>query len=112
MLPWSSTASCPAYFRQVRVDEEMTAAFPARRFARVVVRLRSGETLDSGQVEAPGEPGDPGWFAVIERKVRRHLAPAAATPAMRRSDPPAAPLAGRNAQELTALLAYGLGDDT
>jgi hypothetical protein len=73
------------------------------------VRLRSGEELDSGVVEAPGEPGDPGWHAVIEHKARRYLDAEAAHPAVRTIDPPAASLAGRDAQQLTALLAYGLG---
>jgi 2-methylcitrate dehydratase PrpD len=94
---------------EVRVDELMTAAFPARRVTRLVVRLRSGEELDSGVVEAPGEPGDPGWHAVIEHKARRYLDAEAAHPAVRTIDPPAASLAGRDAQQLTALLAYGLG---
>jgi 2-methylcitrate dehydratase PrpD len=94
---------------EVRVDELMTAAFPARRVTRLVVRLRSGEELDSGVVEAPGEPGDPGWYAVIEHKTRRYLDPDAAHPAVRTIDPPAASLSGRDAQQLTALLAYGLG---
>jgi 2-methylcitrate dehydratase PrpD len=94
---------------EVRVDGSMTAAFPARRVTRVVVRLRSGEELDSGVVEAPGEPGDPGWYAVIETKARRYLDPDAARPAVRVTDPPAATLAGRDAQQLTALLTYGLG---
>jgi 2-methylcitrate dehydratase PrpD len=94
---------------EVRVDELMTAAFPARRVTRLVVRLRSGEELDSGVVEAPGEPGDPGWHAVIEHKTRRYLDAEAAHPAVRTIDPPAASLSGRDAQQLTALLAYGLG---
>jgi 2-methylcitrate dehydratase PrpD len=94
---------------EVRVDELMTAAFPARRVTRLVVRLRSGEELDSGVVEAPGEPGDPGWHAVIEHKARRYLDAEAAHPAVRTIDPPAASLSGRDAQQLTALLAYGLG---
>jgi 2-methylcitrate dehydratase PrpD len=94
---------------EVRVDELMTAAFPARRVTRLVVRLRSGEELDSGVVEAPGEPGDPGWHAVIEHKARRYLDAESAHPAVRTIDPPAASLSGRDAQQLTALLAYGLG---
>ena len=97
---------------EVREDELMTAAFPARRVTRLVVRLRSGEELDSGVVEAPGEPGDPGWYAVIEHKARRYLDPDAAHPAVRTIDPPAATLSGRDAQQLTALLAYGLGGAT
>lgn len=94
----------------VVVDGAMTAAFPARRRTRVVVRLRSGDELDSGIVEAPGEPDDPGWETVVERKARRYLsAPAGAV--LRRVDPPAASLAGRDADGLVALLAYGLDTD-
>jgi 2-methylcitrate dehydratase PrpD len=105
----SAEVAAVAERTEVRVEELMTAAFPARRETRVVVRLRSGAELDSGLVEAPGEPGDAGWYAVIERKVRRYLDPAVAHPALRMFDPPATPLAGRDAHQLTALLAYGLG---
>ena len=87
----------------------MTAAFPARRMTRVVVRLRSGDQLDSGVVEAPGEPDDPGWEAVVEHKVRRYLR-ANDGPLLRQVDPPAAPLAG-DADGLIAQLAYGLESD-
>ena len=87
----------------------MTAAFPARRMTRLVVRLRSGDELDSGVVEAPGEPGDPGWEAVIEHKVRRYLRPNDG-PLLRHVDPPAAPL-GRRRRRLIAQLAYGLESD-
>ena len=89
-----------------RSTTHMTAAFPARRMTRVVVRLRSGDQLDSGVVEAPGEPDDPGWEAVIEHKVRRYLR-ANDGPLLRQVDPPAA-AAGRRRRGLIAQLAYGL----
>jgi len=91
----------------VVVDGTMTAAFPARRRTRVVVRLRSGDELDSGVVEAPGEPDDPAWEAVVERKARRYLS-ARDGAVLRRVDPPATSLADRGADGLIALIAYSL----
>jgi 2-methylcitrate dehydratase PrpD len=91
----------------VVVDGAMTAAFPARRRTRVLVRLRSGDELDSGVVEAPGEPDDPAWEAVVERKARYYLG-ARDGAVLRRVDPPAASLADRDADGLIALLAYSL----
>jgi 2-methylcitrate dehydratase PrpD len=94
----------------VVVDGALTAAFPARRRTRVVVRLQSGDELDSGVVEAPGEPDDPVWEAVVERKARSYLR-APDGPVLRRVDPPATALMGRGADGLIALLAYGLDID-
>jgi 2-methylcitrate dehydratase PrpD len=94
----------------VVVDGALTAAFPARRRTRVVVRLRSGDELDSGVVEAPGEPDDPVWEAVVERKARSYLGAPDGT-VLRRVDPPATALTGRGADGLIGLLAYGLDLD-
>jgi 2-methylcitrate dehydratase PrpD len=94
----------------VVVDDSMTAAFPARRRTRVVVRLRSGDELDSGVVEAPGEPDDPAWEAVVERKARRYLSTRDGA-VLRRVEPPAASLADRDADGLIALLAYSLNSE-
>jgi 2-methylcitrate dehydratase PrpD len=67
-------AVCAIHARtRVAVDAEMTAAFPARRVASVEVDLRGGRSLRSGPMEAPGEPEDPGWEAVVESKANRFL---------------------------------------
>jgi len=76
----------------------------------VVVRLRSGEQLDSGVMEAPGEPDDPGWEAVVQHKVRRYLAPADEVLAVA-ADPPAAALASGDAGRLVGQVAYGIHRD-
>jgi len=68
---------------EVIVDDELTAAFPARRLTAVEIALTDGRVLAAGPLEAPGEPDDPGWGAIVERKrealidVERDLAPAA-----------------------------------
>jgi 2-methylcitrate dehydratase PrpD len=102
----AAVASCT----ELVIEEELTAAFPDRRLTRVVVRMRSGEQLDSGVVEAPGEPDDPGWEAVVEAKARRYLRPSPG-PLPRRIDPPPASLEGRGADGLIELLAYGLAEE-
>ena len=94
----------------VVVNDQMTTAFPARRMTRVVVKLRSGEQLDSGVVEAPGEPDDPGWEAVVQHKARRYLAPADEVLAVA-ADPPASALASGDAERLVGQLAYGIHRD-
>jgi 2-methylcitrate dehydratase PrpD len=53
----------------VRVDPELTAAFPARRLTAVEVELAGGRRLAAGPLEALGEPGEPGWADVVARKV-------------------------------------------
>ena len=50
------------------VDADFTAAFPARRLTAVEIALRDGRRLQAGPVEAPGEPGDPDWEAIVARK--------------------------------------------
>ena len=93
----------------VRVDPEMTVRFPATRVSRVEVTLRDGSVLDSGVIEAPGEPGQAGWHDVIEGKARRYLRWDRQSPAVTVVDPPPLPLAGRGHEQLVSLLAYGLG---
>lgn len=58
---------------RVVVDSELTAAFPDRRRAEVVVTLADGTRVGSGLMEAFGEPGDAQWAAVVAAKVERHL---------------------------------------
>lgn len=103
--PVAGVADCTT----VRVDPEMTRQFPARRVSRVTVALRDGSVLDSGVVEAPGEPGEPGWHQVIEGKARRYLGWSRSSPAVTMIDPPPLPLADRGHDQLVSLLAYGLG---
>jgi 2-methylcitrate dehydratase PrpD len=88
----------------VEVLPELTAAFPARRFAEVVLELADGSVLRSGRMEAPGEPGSPDWRSVIEGKARSFLAPTGAIPA----SPLATRLGGLGAQEIVELLSEGL----
>jgi 2-methylcitrate dehydratase PrpD len=67
-------AVCAIHARtRVTVDAEMTAEFPARRVASVEVDLRDGRSLHSGPTEAPGEPEDPKWEAVVVSKANRFL---------------------------------------
>jgi 2-methylcitrate dehydratase PrpD len=58
---------------EIVVDEEMTAVFPAQRLAEVSIELSDGSSLTSAICRAGGEPGDPAWRAVVERKVRRFV---------------------------------------
>lgn len=57
----------------VAIDPCMEAAFPDRRLSAVELLLRDGRLLESGILEAPGEPDDPGWEAVVAAKVAREL---------------------------------------
>jgi len=54
---------------QVTVDPGLDRAFPARRLAVVTVTTRDGSTFTSPATEAPGEPEDPEWAAIIEAKL-------------------------------------------
>jgi len=70
--------------RVVRVvDERFARVYPQRRFSEVVVSLDDGSQLRSGATEAPGEPGDPGWFDLVAAKVDRYAPWLAAAPAER-----------------------------
>ena len=93
---------------EVVVDPQLTGAFPARRAAEVSVELADGRTLASGLVEAPGDPGDPGWEAVVERKVRDHLGAGGESPVVRRIEPPARRLGGLDLDGLLRTLTYAL----
>jgi 2-methylcitrate dehydratase PrpD len=61
---------------EVVVDPVLTDAFPDRRLTAVEVRLRGGEVLSAGPLEARGEPGDAGWEDVVRDKVRALVDPA------------------------------------
>jgi 2-methylcitrate dehydratase PrpD len=75
--PWDDPAIAEIAARtEVQVDDELTAAFPARRLAAVTVELRGGATLAAGPLEANGEPDDPGWAQVVTAKVARAIDPA------------------------------------
>jgi 2-methylcitrate dehydratase PrpD len=75
--PWDDPAiAAIAQRTEIAVDDELTAAFPARRLAEVTVHLRDGSALAAGPVEAHGEPDDPDWAQVIAGKVARAIDPA------------------------------------
>jgi len=61
-------ASRLASLVEVDVDPAFSAAFPARRFAVVTVESVDGVVYRSGATEAPGEPEDPGWAEIVQRK--------------------------------------------
>lgn len=88
------------------VSPELDAQFPARRLSRLIVRAADGTKLDSGVVEAPGEPGSDGWEDVVAAKATRHLGISDAT--ISRPQPPPGVLAGRTRDQLIDLLTYGL----
>ncbi len=48
--------------------DEFNAAFPARRFARAIVKLKDGQLLTSGATEAKGDPENKFSDAVIKSK--------------------------------------------
>jgi len=56
-------------------DTAFNTAFPARRFARLTLRLRDGRALTSAATEAQGDPEDPVSDAVIADKFHRFAAP-------------------------------------
>jgi 2-methylcitrate dehydratase PrpD len=99
--PWDDPAVAALLSRtEVRVDAELTAAFPARRLTTVEVELRDGRRLAAGPLEPRGEPDDPGWAEVVEAKVAALLDPARdlALP------PPGAGLRSLDARQLLGLL--------
>ncbi len=55
----------------VVVDPELEHLFPARRLVALSVET-GGRTLRSERFEAPGEPDDPGWEAIVEAKLERY----------------------------------------
>jgi 2-methylcitrate dehydratase PrpD len=57
---------------EATIDERFESAFPDRRLSEVVVFFDSGAEVRSGPMEAPGEPGDPRWRAIIDAKVKRY----------------------------------------
>jgi 2-methylcitrate dehydratase PrpD len=83
----------------VVVDDALTAAFPARRLTAISVERRDGSVASTDPMEAFGEPGDPGWDALVLDKVAtlvdpsRDLAPV-----------PAGGLGGASAEELFGAL--------
>lgn len=88
------------------VSPELDAEFPERRLSRLVVRTSDGDELDSGVVEAPGEPGSDGWEDVVSVKAARHLGIPNAT--ISRPQPPPGALSGRTRDQLIDVLTYGL----
>jgi 2-methylcitrate dehydratase PrpD len=79
---------------EVIVDPQLTAAFPARRLTTVEILLRDGRRLTAGPLEAPGEPDDPDWEAIVARKraelidEQRDLAPVSTNGGLRELDAP------------------------
>lgn len=92
----------------VVVDAAMTDAFPARRLANVEVVLAGDRVLRSGPTEAGGEPEDPSWEAVVERKARRFVDPSITASVVQAAVPaPNERLGGRTLADLLGLLAFG-----
>ncbi|MGB3481715.1 MAG: MmgE/PrpD family protein [Mycobacterium sp.] len=91
---------------RVVVDPELTAAFPDVRRAEVIVTLADGTRIDSGLMEAFGEPGDTQWAAVIAAKLDRYLGKR-----LRDGDlePPAVRLDAVDLDGLIAALVYAAG---
>lgn len=56
-------------------DPACDAAFPARRKARLVARLTTGEVLETDYIEAAGDPERPLPDAELEAKARRFAEP-------------------------------------
>ncbi len=56
----------------VQVDPVLEAAFPGLRRCAVVVETTDGARHSSDLFEAPGEPDDPQWTAIIDAKFARH----------------------------------------
>jgi 2-methylcitrate dehydratase PrpD len=68
--PWDAPElEALAALTEVVVDPDLTDAFPDRRLTAVEVRMRDGEVLSAGPLEARGEPGDADWEAVVRDKV-------------------------------------------
>lgn len=82
----------------VVVDDELTAAFPARRFTAIEVVRRDGRRDATEPVEALGEPGDPGWDDLVREKVATLVGPQDVAPA------PSGGLRDASAAELFGLL--------
>ncbi len=60
---------------EVVVDPELTAAFPQRRLTAVEIELAGGRRLHAGPLQAPGEPDDPEFPALVAAKVSEHVRP-------------------------------------
>lgn len=56
----------------VQVDPVLEAAFPGLRRAAVAVETIDGTRYSSELTEAPGEPDDPHWAAIIDAKLAQH----------------------------------------
>jgi len=56
---------------QLIEDDDFSRRFPARRFARVEIRTRSGEVFDSGEKEADWEAANPPADSALREKFRR-----------------------------------------
>lgn len=88
---------------EVRVDPDLTAAFPSLRQARIEAVLTDGTVVDSGLLEADGEPGSARWEDVVAQKAASYLGRelAAGTP------PPDVRLGALGLDELVEVLCHG-----
>ncbi|MFT4009729.1 MAG: MmgE/PrpD family protein [Nocardioidaceae bacterium] len=93
----------------VTVDPELTAGFPDVRRAGVSVVLGDGSRIDSGLLEAHGEPGGAQWREVVATKVEQQLGRQLAPGDV---DPPEVSLGDLGVDELLAALAYATRPDT
>jgi 2-methylcitrate dehydratase PrpD len=68
--PWDDADIAAVAARtRVQIDDDLTAAFPARRLTAVEIALRDGRRLAAGPLEAMGEPGSDDWADVVTGKV-------------------------------------------
>ncbi len=56
----------------VEVDPALESEFPARRRSAVTIETTDGARLESGLMEAPGEPGDPRWREIVDAKAEAY----------------------------------------
>jgi 2-methylcitrate dehydratase PrpD len=89
----------------VVIDPELSAAFPQRRLTDVAIELADGSIVSSGPVEAPGEPDDPDWRAIVLGKAHRFLPAGVVGRAI--ADPAELRLGCRSLDDLLAVLAMG-----
>lgn len=88
---------------QVIVDPQLSEEFPDLRRAEVTVILRDGRCLQSGLMEADGEPDGPRWRSVVAAKVSRYLGRELLAGDI---DPPTGAVAGADLAALVGDLCY------
>ena len=90
-----------------RIDPAFEAAFPARRVSAVTLTLDDGRRLESGPVEAAGDPERPLSDAATRAKFRAYGGPVLGAERTARIEAAVDALAEGPARALTALLGAG-----